>query len=234
MTPQDNAPDEPAIATLLIDRSLLFREGLKVLLRNSQFVICGEATSVEHARELAPTVPDVTLVLINVGVGAAIGSAIVELRELFPEARTVVLTDELNMNDLMTALESGTDGYLLQDLSPQALTQSLGLVMLGEKVLPTRLTQVLVGDLGSSYRVSHASSVVGLSDREAQILRCLVNGDPNKVIANRLDITEGTVKVHLKGMLKKINVSNRTQAAIWALNHGFHAPIEEADRIPAG
>ena len=234
MTLQNNVPDEPAIATLLIDRSLLFREGLKVLLRNSQFVICGEATSVEHARELRATIPDVKLILINIGMGAAIGSAITELRELLPEARTVVLTDELNMNDLMTALEAGTDGYLLQDLSPQALAQSLGLVMLGEKVLPTRLAQVLVGDLGSSYRVTRATSVVGLSDREAQILRCLVNGDPNKVIANRLDITEGTVKVHLKGMLKKINVSNRTQAAIWALHHGFHSPIEEADRVSAG
>lgn len=226
MATQENSPDEPVTATLLIDRSLLFREGLKILLRNSQFVICGEAASVETAQDLRATIPDVKLVLINIAVGVTVCDAIGELRETFPDARIVVLTEELNMAELTEALEAGADGYLLQDLSPEALAQSLRLVILGERVLPTRLTQVLIGGMGSNYRIARAASVVGLSDREAQILRCLVNGDPNKVIANRLDITEGTVKVHLKGMLKKINVSNRTQAAIWALHHGFQ-PTED-------
>lgn len=234
MTVQETTSDEPVIATLLIDMSLLFREGLKILLRNSQFVICGEAASIEKARDLEPTIPDVKLILINIGMGGTVGGGIEELKALFPDARIVVLTEELNMSDLTTAFEAGADGYLLQDLTPEALTQSLRLVILGEKVLPTRLAQVLVGDMGNSYRVTRATSVVGLSDREAQILRCLVNGDPNKVIANRLNITEGTVKVHLKGMLKKINVSNRTQAAIWALHHGFQSVIDETDQVAAG
>jgi two-component system nitrate/nitrite response regulator NarL len=98
-------------------------------------------------------------------------------------------------------------------MSGDALQQSLRLVLLGEKVFPTDLAHLL-----TNGRMGHFN---GLSDREMQILACLLNGAKNKQIAYELKISDGTVKVRLKAILKKIHVRNRTQAAIWALNHGL-------------
>src|SRR5690606_31857815 len=95
----------------------------------------------------------------------------------------------------------------------------------GEKVFPTDLARILInGDFNvpAALPVSRrAAAGRALSERETQILDCLLSGYSNKMIAKRLEISEGTVKVHLKGILKKINVQNRTQAAIWALNNGI-------------
>jgi two-component system nitrate/nitrite response regulator NarL len=97
---------------------------------------------------------------------------------------------------------------------------SLGqLVMLGEKVFPTNLASMLL-DMNT---VSPQHSIRGVSPREQEILQALVTGASNKVIAYKLNITEATVKVHLKTLLRKIDVNNRTQAAIWAMNNGFTA-----------
>jgi two-component system nitrate/nitrite response regulator NarL len=117
-------------------------------------------------------------------------------------------------------LDAGLDGYLLSDLSPAALVQSLQLVLLGEKVFPTSLAALLVSGLTDNV-VTMPGGGRGLSEREGQILRFLVHGESNKMIANHLGITEATVKVHLKTVLRKIGALNRTQAAIWALNNGL-------------
>jgi two-component system nitrate/nitrite response regulator NarL len=113
----------------------------------------------------------------------------------------------------------GADGFLIKNVSPEALIQSLQLIMLGEKVFPTNLASMLL-DMNA---VSPQHSVRGLSPREQEILQALVTGASNKLIAIKLGITEATVKVHLKTLLRKIDVNNRTQAAIWAMNNGFSA-----------
>jgi two-component system, NarL family, nitrate/nitrite response regulator NarL len=117
-------------------------------------------------------------------------------------------------------MNAGADGYLMKDVSPEALLQSLELVMMGEKVFPTNLAAMLF-ELNNAS--SPVNSVRGLSPREQEILRALVTGSSNKLIAIKLGITEATVKVHLKTLLRKIDVNNRTQAAIWAMNNGFTA-----------
>jgi two-component system nitrate/nitrite response regulator NarL len=104
-------------------------------------------------------------------------------------------------------------------VSPEALIQSLQLIMLGEKVFPTNLASMLL-DMNA---IIPQHSIRGLSPREQEILQSLVTGASNKMIAIRLGITEATVKVHLKTLLRKIDVKNRTQAAIWAMNNGFSA-----------
>ena len=139
---------------------------------------------------------------------------------MLPKSRLVILAGELETKRLKTALEAGIDGYLMSDLSPDALIQSLRLVMLGEKVFPTHLAALLISGQTDNI-VAMPGTPRGLSEREMQILRHLLKGDSNKMIANRLGITEATVKVHLKTVLRKIGAANRTQAAIWALNHGF-------------
>jgi two-component system, NarL family, nitrate/nitrite response regulator NarL len=101
------------------------------------------------------------------------------------------------------------------------LHQSLRIVSLGEKVFPTELANLFTGDrLVSRSDLGSMRHLNGLSDREIQILSHVRNGGQNKQIANDLKISDGTVKVHLKSILKKIHVQNRTQAAIWAHDHG--------------
>jgi two-component system nitrate/nitrite response regulator NarL len=142
------------------------------------------------------------------------------LRDAYPGARIVVLADDLTVDALREAMNGGADGFLMKDVSPEALVQSLELIMLGEKVFPTNLASML---LDLSNAPSPLNSVRGLSPREQEILQALVTGASNKMIAIKLGITEATVKVHLKTLLRKIDVHNRTQAAIWAVNNGFSA-----------
>jgi two-component system nitrate/nitrite response regulator NarL len=146
-----------------------------------------------------------------------------DLREACPDARIIVLSTALSAQALAQALDAGIDGYLLKNISLQGLTQSLELAMLGEKVFPTQLATLLSAGKMITERpiFRSAARTNGLSDRETAILRCLVSGYPNKVIADQLQMTEASVKVHLKAVLRKIQASNRTQAAIWAINNGF-------------
>jgi two-component system nitrate/nitrite response regulator NarL len=209
-------------SVFLIDASRLFREGLRRIFADSTFVVAHESVSVEDALPLIGSLQP-SLVLVDIpDSGDALSERIGQIRAAAPRARIVVLTDIVRANRLTEALSAGVDGYLAKNLSAEALHQSLRLVLLGEKVLPTDLARLLAGRMmtprsGGAAR-PHLS---GLSDREMQILGCLVSGDQNKQIAYELKISDGTVKVHLKAILKKIQVQNRTQAAIWAMNHGI-------------
>jgi len=211
------------VTAFLIDANKLFREGLKRLLDESPFQIVAEASNVREGVQIAEQQglkPDLILLdLMNGGEDEA--EAMRRLRQVLPNSRMVVLTTDLCTRRLSNALEAGADGYLMKDLSSDALTQSLRLVMMGEKVFPTHLAALLISGRVNGNGLEMPVSRKGLSQREIQILRCLLNGDSNKMIANHLNITEATVKVHLKSLLRKINASNRTQAAIWALNNGI-------------
>ncbi|MFC7332250.1 LuxR C-terminal-related transcriptional regulator [Rhodocista pekingensis] len=210
------------VTAFLIDANKLFREGLKRLLDESPFKIVAEASNVREGVTVADQglKPDLILLdLVNGGEEEA--EAMRRLRQALPNSRMVVLTTDLCTRRLSNALEAGADGYLMKDLSSDALTQSLRLVMMGEKVFPTHLAALLISGRVNGNGLEMPVSRKGLSQREIQILRCLLNGDSNKMIANHLNITEATVKVHLKSLLRKINASNRTQAAIWALNNGI-------------
>ncbi|HYD30220.1 MAG TPA: response regulator transcription factor [Azospirillaceae bacterium] len=210
------------VKVFLIDSNKLFREGLKRLLDDSPFQIVSEAGNLRESLSIVEggLRPDLILLdLVNGGDEEA--ESMRRLRGLLPEARIVILTTDLCTRRLANALEAGADGYLMKDLSSDALAQSLKLVMMGEKVFPTHLAALLISGRVSGNGVEMPVSRKGLSQREIQILRCLLNGDSNKMIANHLNITEATVKVHLKSLLRKINASNRTQAAIWALNNGI-------------
>ncbi len=144
------------------------------------------------------------------------------VRATFDDLRIVVLANELCLVDMGRLLKAGVDGYLLKDLSAEALSLSLLLVMKGEKALPSTLASVLADDPRTT--VANGASLRAqkrLTEREEQILRCLLNAYSNKHIARALNISEGTVKVHLKSVMKKIAAGNRTQAALWARNNGL-------------
>jgi two-component system nitrate/nitrite response regulator NarL len=202
----------------LLHPNKLFREGMKHILVESPFEVIAEAASVQDLDSAANgSAPD--LIVLDVA-GESEAAVLRHLREQFPKSRLVILASELSTKRLTTALETGIDGYLMSDLSSEALTQSLNLVLLGEKVLPTSLAALLIcGPVDDVVNMPGGRR--GLSQRENQILCSLLKGESNKMIANRLGITEATVKVHLKTVLRKIGAANRTQAAIWALNNGY-------------
>lgn len=217
------------LKTMMLEPNKLFREGLKRLLYESDFEVCIEESTLSGALDGFAMNQKLDLLLFDPcelpGQGDGETTELyLQLRRAAPDTKHVVLTTRICRQVFGAAMESGVDGFLLKNMSADALVRSLQLVMIGEKVFPTNLAAVLVsGGFGAISAARTAHSMKGLSEREIQILQCLLNGYPNKLIANELHITEGTVKVHLKGILSKINARNRTQAAIWAMNNGLGA-----------
>lgn len=208
---------------LLIDTNALFREGLRGLLAASHFNLAHVASDLPEALEIVRSGASIGLVIFDFDESMS-DQELQILRQIKNTSRgtkLVVLTNNVSINLLAYALSCGVDGYLLKSLSSSALLKALRLIELGEKVMPTRQATMLTdGQLDPSDAEARVSSVRGLSDREREILSCLNEGHANKVIARRLDITEATVKVHLKAVMRKLNVATRTEAAIWPVRQG--------------
>ncbi|MCG8543205.1 MAG: response regulator transcription factor [Alphaproteobacteria bacterium] len=139
----------------------------------------------------------------------------------FDDVRIMVLSAELSVDELGACLRVGARGYLLSSISKEALMHSITLVLLGETVFPSGLANAWISGGLSRRRTGNAAPVQNLTNRESDILSCLTEGSPNKLIARQLGITEATVKIHMKSLIRKIGVQNRTQAALWAIESGF-------------
>ena len=137
-----------------------------------------------------------------------------EILQHDPKARIVILSVDLTEADLMSAVDMSVKGYLLKTSSGDALNQALKLVLAGESVFPS---DALIKGMSNRQEAQE----VGLTPREEEILRYIAKGLSNKCIARELDVTEGTVKVHIKAILKKLDMGNRTQAAIYAYERGL-------------
>ena len=159
-----------ASRTLLIETNRLFRDGLKHLLNGTRFEVGAEFNTVDLALAAAETAETPDLVISGQPVNNE--AELRAIREAFPTARIVVLADELSVDVLRAAMGGGADGFLIKTVSPEALIQSLQLVMLGEKVFPTNLAAMLL-DMNA---ISPRHSVRGLSPREQEILQALVTG----------------------------------------------------------
>ncbi|MCW2240447.1 LuxR C-terminal-related transcriptional regulator [Azospirillum canadense] len=201
----------------LIGASGLQRGGLRHLLAEEGFTVIAEAAS---AQALPGASADV-IVFDATGV-PQVGEDVRALRAFHPGSRVVLLAGTISAPLLREALEAGADGCLTADTSSRALAEWLHFTLAGGKAFPRDLAGILAQGLAPS----DTKPVAGrpLSARERDILHGLLGGHSNKRIANDLGITEATVKVHLKTLLRKINVANRTQAAIWAMNNGIAVP----------
>jgi two-component system, NarL family, nitrate/nitrite response regulator NarL len=202
----------------------LYREALKRLLVGPEIAVESEWDDLQAAvAHVGKTDPD-----LLIAVGDSSHDELVELRAALRSGRLVQLASSMTLAALRDALKVGVDAYLVDGMSPRALRAAVGLALHGEKVLPSQIVSMLLNDRLQEGRNArdHWRIVTELSSREVEILGRLVDGEPNKVIATQLDISEATVKVHLKAALKKIKASNRTQAAVWALQHGLrpHPP----------
>ncbi|MFC1457824.1 LuxR C-terminal-related transcriptional regulator [Microvirga arabica] len=219
----------PTIPVALLCDSLLLRSGLQHILRNTPFAI-SEATSAKGPKRLHYCAANTALVIIDASQNTGrVLEVARQVRERSPETRIVALADQFDRSFVQTAHGAGVNGFCLVDSSPAVLIKSLELVMLGESVLPSEvLRSIMDGVAERRDRLLQDKSAeprqpdlkaYKLSTREAQILGCLKEGSPNKVIARHFDVTEATVKVHVKAILRKIGAANRTQAAMWASQH---------------
>lgn len=138
------------------------------------------------------------------------------LREAGVDARIVVFTVSDDKGDEVNVLRAGADGYLLKDMEPERLLEHIRQAATGQMTLSPQLTQILAQALRGDDR---SKSLDELTERERQILRQIAHGYSNKMIARKLDITEGTVKVHVKRVLHKLGMRSRVEAAVWAVEN---------------
>jgi len=217
----------PTIPTVLICDHPLLRSGLQQILSGTSFVI-GEAASATKLQHLQQVAPEPALVIVDTNQNTSDVLAVLrQAKEQFPRARIVALADQFDISFVQLGHEAGVNGFCLAATAPQVLIGYLELVMLGETVVPGEVLRSFVGravETGGQPLPDRSIAEAKLSDlkecklspREAEILGCLREGEPNKVIAKKFDVTEATVKVHVKAILRKIGASNRTQAAMWA------------------
>lgn len=216
----------------LISLNDISREGLHRILTADGFDILLSARRVDRLIE-ASLDRDFT-VMIDLPDRDAQMDAIEKVSENYPNAKIALLVDQFEMSRLIESFDAGVDGYIVKSMSSEPLITALRLVALGEKVLPSQLADVLgrhsFDQTPSNGDLEHEMEHARLSLRERDVLCCLMAGYSNKVIARELDVCEATVKVHVKAILRKLDVSNRTQAAMWASTRGFseyHAATQQ-------
>lgn len=212
---------------LLADDHSLFRDGLASLLEAAGFEVVGQvgdgASAVEEALRLRP---DVVLMDINMpGVGGL--EALRRLRAEWPAAQVVMLTVSEEQADLLEAVQAGARGYLLKHLKADEFLDMLQGLARGEAAMSRQTTARLLSG------VSHASQAASdpaesLTEREVELLRLLAEGLSNKTMAQRLSLSENTVKYHLKNILQKLGARNRTEAATQAMRLGLTKPHRPA------
>jgi two-component system nitrate/nitrite response regulator NarL len=207
----------PARAVVVDDHPLFRRAARDLMERGGGFRVVGEAGSGREGLELASSLqPD--LVLLDVRLGDMDGiDALRRLRETGVESRVAVITASRDPADLRAALRAGADGYLLKSTEPYALLAQLRRVAAGQMVLADGLAESLARSIRDD-RACEALERAGLTARERQILECIATGHSNLKIAAELQISDATVKVHVKHLLKKLGLHSRVEAALWCLD----------------
>lgn len=202
---------------LLIDDHPMLRSGVKQLISlEPQLKVIGEASNGQQGIELAEEL-DPDLILLNLNMPGMNGlETLDQLRTRTLSGRVVVFSVSNHEDDVISALKRGADGYLLKDMEPEDLLRSLHQAAAGQVVISEALTPVLAASLRES-RPSSERDVQQLTPRECDILKLIAQGLPNKMIARKLTITESTVKVHVKHLLKKMKLKSRVEAAVWVL-----------------
>ena len=211
---------------LLIDDHALVRKGIEELLQSRGIQVVASVSSgeegVRRARELSA---DIILLDVKMpGMGGI--ETLKKLRESGVATPVVMLTMSREDADLSAALRGGAQGYLLKDIEPEELMPALEAALRGDNVVAQEmvgtLARIVRSDTGAKRETQRlAAPFAELTPRELEILECVADGSSNKLIARALDITEGTVKLHVKAILRKLGMRSRVEAAVTAVEHGL-------------
>ncbi len=143
-----------------------------------------------------------------------------DLRDHYADSKIILMCPHFQSGSIWAGFDQGIDGFLLRSMAHGVLLCKISLIAAGERVLPSSsIGELINASDNRPFGAEQSEALDKLSEREKGILRCLVDGNPNKVISRRLSIAEPTVKIHVKAILHKLQLTNRTQAAIWAVNH---------------
>ena len=207
-----------SLRVLIVDDHTLFRSGLGELLERRGIEVCAAVGDGEEGCRLAVELePDV--VLLDLRMPELDGLSVLErLAALGLDCAVVMLTTSSDERDLVTSLRSGARGYLLKDMEPDQLVEALAAVVEGETVVAPEMTSVLAKVVkGGELESGRPDRFSALTPREFEILRHLAEGQSNKEIARDLGITDGTVKLHVRSILRKLAVRSRVEAAVIAV-----------------
>jgi len=211
---------------LLIDDHALVRKGIEELLQSRGVQVVASVGSGEEGVRRARELP-ADLILLDVKMPGMNGiDTLSALREAGVRAPVVMLTMSREDADLAAALRAGARGYLLKDIEPEELVPALQAAVSGNNVVARELVGSLARLVGGKPGPAPAAPrpaapFAALTPREREILECIADGMSNKMIARALDITDGTVKLHVKAILRKLGMRSRVEAAVAAAEHGL-------------
>jgi two-component system, NarL family, nitrate/nitrite response regulator NarL len=214
------------IRVLLVDDHALFRSGIRSLLqRNPEFEVVGEAgDGMEGVKRAGQLRPDVVLLDLHMPGLSGRETARMITKEV-PESHVLMLTVSEDADDLLETLRAGASGYLLKNIAADTLIAAIRTAAHGESVVSPEMMAKLLKSVGADpgrgtltdAKIAHRDK---LTPREREILAFIARGQSNKEIARELAVAESTVKIHVQNMLRKLNLSSRVQAAVYAVEHG--------------
>jgi DNA-binding NarL/FixJ family response regulator len=210
------------VRVFLVDDQVLMRQGLRTLLELDERVeVVSEAADGVEALERIPALrPDVALV--DVSMPGMDGFELVRrLAEEYPRVAAVILTDFDDDEYVLTGLRAGAKGYLLKDTPSEDLVAAIEKASRGEAVLGGSITLKVISELRRPREPAAPHNPDAPSERELEVLKLIGSGASNREIAQTLYITEGTTKNHISKILRKLGLRDRTQAALYAAEHGF-------------
>ena len=205
-------------SVMLVDDHPLLLKGLKQLLEfETDIEVIAEANNGPDAIRLAENL-DPDLIVLDLNMHGMDGlETLKEMRKVGVTSRIVMLTVSDADEDVVEAISSGADGYLLKDMDPEKLLEQIRRALDGKMVLSEAITEILATAIRKPAPRQQAD-LNNLTNREYEILSLIAKGMSNKVIARELDISDGTVKVHVKHLLKKLGLRSRVEAAVWMVN----------------
>lgn len=209
---------QQAASIMLVDDHPLLRKGLQQLIELSdELELVAQAGSGAEALKLGEEL-DPDLILLDLNMQGMDGLETLErLRAAGVTSRIVMLTVSDADEDVIGAISRGADGYLLKDMEPEQLLLQIERALEGKMVMSEAVTEALATAIRSP-RVNTSAQLASLTGRELEILKLIAKGLSNKLIARELDISDGTVKVHVKHLLKKLGLRSRVEAAVWMIN----------------
>ena len=218
VTEENLSPGAPSSRVLIYDLCPLFREALAERLARTGLV----SMAVSNASDVVATAveKDITCVLVDLDAGSAALEILERIKNHHPQCRCAMMTSDGSQPELMAAIRMQADGFVSKRLAVDNLISEIRRIASGEMVISDTLTSALALTLRNVPYLDDTRDISDLSPRELEVLKCVANGMSNKLISEKLAISDGTVKVHVKHLLKKLHFTTRVEAALWASEHG--------------